>query len=98
MGSRGSGSGRKTKSMVDNVNGYKYNGVKNAVDKLEKALNNAKSTNAISKVAIALKKQDEFITNEIERLHNGTADVMGSENALLTQRRRIRLLQKKAKF
>lgn len=107
MGSRGAGSGRKgsaivsaipststNKSMVDNVNGWKYTGIQNSVDKLETALNNARSTARVAKVYSELKKQDEIITQEIQRLHDGTADIMGNENVLLTQRRRVRQMMR----
>lgn len=109
MGSRGAGSGRKgsaivsaipstststNKSMVDNVNGWTYNGLVSSVDKLETALNNARSTARVAKVYSELKKQDEIITQEIQRLHDGTADIMGNENVLLTQRRRVRQMMR----
>lgn len=85
-------------NMVDNERGWKYPEISENIDKMESALANAKSANKISAVALALRQQDRRITMEIERLHNGTADVPGSEKALLTYRRRIRQLQKKARF
>lgn len=83
-----------SENMIDNVNGWKYTGIQNSVDKLETALNNARSTARVAKVYSELKKQDEIITQEIQRLHDGTADVKGNENALLTQRRRVRQMMR----
>lgn len=85
-------------SMVDNERGWKYPEVTQNVTRLEKSLNNARSTNKIFSISQALRKQDARITAEIERLHNGTADVKGSEKALLTERRRVRQLMKRAKI
>lgn len=86
------------KSMVDNVNGWDYPGIKDRVDKLEDALSKARSTSKINSIARAARASDELIGQEIERLHNGTADIKGNENALLTQRRRIRNIIRRAKF
>ena len=85
-------------SMVDNERGWKYPEVTQNVTKLEKSLNSARSANKIQSISQALRKQDARITAEIERLHNGTADVKGSEKALLTERRRVRQLIKRAKI
>ena len=86
------------RNQVDNKKGWEYPEIKENVDKLEKSLSSAKSANKIQSIAIALREQDTRITQEIERLHNNTADTEGSENALLTQRRRIRQLMRKAKI
>lgn len=89
---------QRNTSMVDNENGWKYPEVTENVTRLEKSLNNARSVNKINAVAKALRQQDDRITAEIERLHNGTADVKGSEKALLTERRRVRQLMRKARI
>lgn len=93
---RNGGSSRA--SMVDNERGWKYPEVTQNVTRLEKSLNSARSANRIQSISQALRKQDARITAEIERLHNGTADVKGSEKALLTERRRVRQLIKRAKI
>ena len=89
---------RKPKSMVDNENGWDYRGNSEYIGKLENDLNSAKSANRIQAIALSARKMDKQITTEIERLHNNTADVKGSENALLTQRRRVRAILRKAKI
>lgn len=86
------------KSMIDNERGWNYPEISENVDKLETSLNRARSATKIQAIARALKAQDTRITAEIERLRNGTADVIGSENALLSQRRRVRQLMRKAKI
>ena len=107
MGGRGASSGAskgkivqftgKSKSMVDNENGWEYPEFSQTYEKLSSALNKTNSLNRIASIVKAAKDQDKLITQEIERLHNGTADVMGSENALLSNRRKMRTLIMKAK-
>lgn len=84
-------------TMIDNENGWTYQGIKEYIDNLEDSLSRARSRNTVSSIARALQGQDEQITREIERLHDGTADVKGSEKALMTYRRRVRTLLRKAK-
>lgn len=81
-----------------NNNGWDYRGIAERTDKLEAALKNARSVNKIQVVAERLKQQDALITEELKRIEDGTSDVKGDKNALLTQRRRVRLLMQKAKF
>ena len=80
------------RSQVDNVNGWEYLGVVENVDELESALQRARSSTRVLAVYRALRAQDEWITAELDRLSNGTADVNGNSNVLLTQRRRVRQL------
>ena len=101
--SRGKGKGEivqfpgKSKSMVDNENGWEYPGFSQKYERLSSALDKTNSLNRISSIIKAAQDQDKLITQEIERLHNGTADVKGSENALLSNRRKMRTLIMKAK-
>lgn len=88
---------RKPKSMVDNKKGWEYPGFSQKYEQLSSALDKTNSLNRISIIIKAAQDQDKLITQEIERLHNGTADVMGSENILLSNRRKMRLLIRKAK-
>ena len=112
MGGRGASSGRassgkgkgeivqfpgKSKSMVDNEKGWEYPEFSQTYEKLSSALDKTNSLNRIASIIKAAQDQDKLITQEIERLHNGTADVMGSENALLSNRRKMRTLIRKAK-
>lgn len=85
-------------NMVDNENGWTYPEIQQNLDKLENALKGNPSPKRITDVAIALQKQDQRITQEIERLYNNTADVKGSEKSLLTYRRKVRQLMQKARF
>ena len=106
-GGRGASSGKgkgeivqfpgKSKSMVDNEKGWEYPGFSQKYEQLSSALDKTNSLNRIASIVKAAKDQDKLITKEIERLHNGTADVMGSENALLSNRRKMRTLIMKAK-
>ena len=75
---------------------WQYNGIKEKVDQLEEGLKRSRSANKVMSVATALRKQDDLISKEIERLENGTEDVPGDKNSLLTLRRRVRQLMKKA--
>ena len=107
MGGRGASSGAgkgkivqfpgKSKSMVDNEKGWEYPGFSQKYEQLSSALDKTNSLNRIASIIKAAQDQDKLITQEIERLHNGTADVMGSENALLSNRRKMRTLIMKAK-
>lgn len=107
MGGRGASSGAskgkivqlpgKSKSMVDNEKGWEYPGFSQKYEQLSSALDKTNSLNRISSIIKAAQDQDKLITQEIERLHNGTADVNGSENALLSNRRKMRTLIRKAK-
>ena len=87
----------KSKSMVDNEKGWEYPEFSQTYEKLSSALDKTNSLNRIASIIKAAQDQDKLITQEIERLHNGTADVMGSENALLSNRRKMRTLIMKAK-
>lgn len=80
------------RSQVDNVNGWGYPEVVENVDELEASLQRARSSTKVLAVWRALRAQDERITAELDRLSNGTADVPGNSNVLLTQRRRVRQL------
>lgn len=105
MGGRGASSGKgkkvqfpgKSKSMVDNEKGWEYPEFSQTYEKLSSALDKTNSLNRIASIIKAAQDQDKLITQEIERLHNGTADVIGSENALLSNRRKMRTLIIKAK-
>ena len=88
---------KKPKSMVDNEKGWQYPEFSQKYEQLSSALDKTNSLNRISSIIKAAQDQDKLITQEIERLNNGTADVMGSENALLSNRRKMRLLIRKAK-
>lgn len=78
------------KNMVDNENGWDYRGIAQRVDKMETTLKKTKSFNTIASIYRQASNTEKLITDEIERLHNNTADVPGNEKALLTQRRRVR--------
>lgn len=80
------------RTQVDNINGWRYPEITENVDRLEEAFRNARSTARVSAVVRQLRAQEDRITAEIERLENGTADVNGNRNVLLTQRRRVRQL------
>lgn len=83
--------GKNTKkNMVDNENGWDYRGIAQRVDEMETTLKKTKSFNTIASIYRQANNTEKLITDEIERLHNNTADVPGSEKALLTQRRRVR--------
>ena len=105
MGGRGASSGKgkivqfpgKSKSMVDNEKGWEYPGFSQKYEQLSSALDKTNILNRIASIVKAAKDQDKLITKEIERLHNGTADVIGNENALLSNRRKMRTLIMKAK-
>ena len=107
MGGRGASSGAskgkivqftgKSKSMVDNEKGWEYPEFSQTYEKLSSALDKTNSLNRIASIIKAAQDQDKLITKEIERLHNGTADVIGNENALLSNRRKMRTLIMKAK-
>ena len=105
MGGRGASSGKgkivqfpgKSKSMVDNEKGWEYPEFSQKYEQLSSALDKTNSLNRIASIIKAAQDQDKLITQEIERLHNGTADVPGSENALLSNRRKMRTLIMKAK-
>ena len=107
MGGRGASSGKgkgkivqftgKSKSMVDNEKGWEYPEFSQTYEKLSSALDKTNSLNRIASIIKAAQDQDKLITKEIERLQNGTADVIGNENALLSNRRKMRTLIMKAK-
>ena len=87
----------KSKSMVDNEKGWEYPEFSQTYDKLSSALDKTNSLNRIASIVKAPQDQDKLITKEIGRLHNGTADVKGSANALLSNRRKMITLIMKAK-
>lgn len=75
---------------------WQYNGIKEKVDQLEEGLKRSRNANKINSVAKALREQDKIISQEMDRIENGTSDVPGDKNSLLTLRRRVRQLMKKA--
>ena len=84
-----------THSMVDNANGWTYDGISAFTTRLETELKKTRSGRKVASIYRSAKSQDAIVTAEIERLHNGTADVKGNENILLTERRRLRKIIRK---
>ena len=76
--------------------GWTYEGAKQFIDKLETSLNSATSVNKINSIAKALREQDAFITKELARIESGETDVPGDRGSLMTLRRRVRQMMRKA--
>lgn len=76
--------------------GWTYEGAKEHIDKLEKSLGKAASVNKINAIAKALREQDDFISKELTRIERGETDVPGDRSSLMTLRRRVRQLMRKA--
>lgn len=102
FGGRGSvsSSGKEKLKVIDISNRssgktdkWDYRGEKEYIDKLEQKINNVKSYNSIHALHSALKSREKYINAELERIRTGI-ETLGDENALLTQRRRIRQLYK----
>lgn len=85
-------------SQSTRSSGWDYSGIREQVDKLEKALSTTKSINRINSIAKSLREQDKQISIELNRLEEGTADVPGDKSSLLTLRRRVRQLMQKASY
>ena len=86
---------RKPAAKENSSSGWDYRGVKEYVDKIETRLSKTTSSKTKGDIYSSLKKQDQFISAELERAQNGKTDVKADQNALLTLRRRVRLLMKK---
>lgn len=69
-------------------NGWNYQGITEAVDRLENSLNRTNSINRISSIYRALREQDTVISRELE-----SGD--GDRRVLLSQRRRVRQLMRR---
>ena len=68
--------------------GWNYQGITEAVDRLENSLNRTNSINRISSIYRALREQDTVISRELE-----SGD--GDRRVLLSQRRRVRQLMRR---
>lgn len=103
MGGRGGVSGlakvvkfpqKNPTTQEDKSAKWDYRGYKQAVDKIEQAVDSA---NTRTKVEVAYKgiiNQEKSITAELNRIQTG-ADDAGDEKVLTTQRRRLRQLRQK---
>ena len=104
MGGRGGSSGFATNSKVvtfpgegksnNNSRKWDYRGFVQETDLLEKAVNEANTRKKVETVFKGLRDHDKNITAELNRIASGVKDA-GDEKALMTERRRTRLLIRK---
>lgn len=104
MGGRGGNSGIATNSKVvtfpgreksnNNSRKWDYRGFVQETDLLEKAVNEANTRKKVETVFKGLRDHDKNITAELNRIASGVKDA-GDEKALMTERRRTRLLIRK---
>ena len=87
---------RKEKSN-NNSQKWDYRGFVQRTDSLEKAVNEANTRKKVETVFKGLRDHDKNITAELDRIASGVKDA-GDEKALMTERRRTRLLIRKIKF
>lgn len=107
MGGRGGSSGFTANSKVvtfpskeksnNNSRKWDYRGFVQRTDSLEKAVNEANTRKKVQTVFKGLRDHDKNITAELDRIASGVKDA-GDEKALMTERRRTRLLIRKIKF
>lgn len=104
MGGRGGNSGFTTNSKVvtfprkeksnNNSRKWDYRGFTQRTDSLERAVNEANTRRKVEAAFKGLRDHDQNITAELNRIASGAKDA-GDEKALMTERRRIRLLLRK---
>lgn len=80
-------------SNTGNSDKWNYPGIQEATDKIESQVNNVKGQKQAADVYRAIKQQEQVINRAIEDIENGTEN--GNMNILLTQRRRLRMAQRK---
>lgn len=80
-------------SNTGNSDKWNYPGIQEATDKIESQVNNVKGQKQAADVYRAIKQQEQVINRAIEDIENGTEN--GDMNILLTQRRRLRMAQRK---
>lgn len=102
MGGRGGSSGISAgggfSALAQSTKGrWDYRGNSERIDRLESALNNARSVSKVNAVANQLNSLDKNITAEINRIQQGYV-TDGDITALMAQRRRIRQLKSKARI
>lgn len=73
---------------------WDYRGFKEAVDKIEQAVDSANTRVKVESAYRGISVQDKAITAELDRIQTGVDDT-GDERILMAQRRRLRQLKKK---
>lgn len=94
MGGRGGISGISTEGKHEQSKKWDYRGFVETVDKIEEAATAANNHQKAASVYSAIQVQEKIVTEELERIKNGSDDT-GDYKVLLTQRRRLRQLRKK---
>lgn len=102
MGGRGGSSGISAgggfSALAQSTRGrWDYRGNSERIDRLESALNNSRSVSKVNAVAKQLNSLDKNITAEINRIEQGHVKD-GDLTALMTQRRKVRALMRKARI
>ena len=102
MGGRGGSSGISAgggfSALAQSTKGsWDYRGNNQRIGRLESALSGANSVSKINSVARAARTLDKNITAEINRIQQGFVKD-GDLNALMAQRRKVRMLMRKAKI
>lgn len=83
----GAANGYKTHN--DGSEKWDYRGYKEAVDKIEQAVNAANTRTKVETAYKGITDQEKAITAELDRVRSGVKDA-GDEKVLMTQRRRLR--------
>lgn len=76
-----------------NSNGWDYPGIKQEVDRIEQGVKNIKNHNQASALYRAINEQENVINSAMKDIESGAEK--GDVNALLTQRRRLRMSKRK---
>ena len=102
MGGRGGTSGVSAgggfSALAQSTRGrWDYRGNDQRIEELENALSSARSVSKINSVALAARALDKNITAEIDRIEQGYVKD-GDLTALMAQRRKVRMLMRKARI
>ena len=102
MGGRGSAGGKGVSvgfsALAQSTKGrWDYRGNDQRIEKLENALSGARSVSKINSVAQSARALDKNITAEINRIEQGYVKD-GDLTALMAQRRKVRMLMRKARI
>ena len=102
MGGRGGSSGISAgggfSALAQSTRGrWDYRGNDQRIEKLENALRGSRSVSKINSVAQHARALDKNITAEINRIEQGYVKD-GDLTALMAQRRKVRMLMRKAKI
>lgn len=87
-------SDRQTKPTQNNTTKWDYRGYVEAVNNIEKAVNEANTRKKVETAYKGIINQERNVSAEITRIERGEKDT-GDINVLLTQRRRLRQLKAK---